>query len=253
MSFIVVIPARYASTRFPGKPLIDIGGKPMVVRVAERAALSSATRVVIATDDARIALACSGAALSVAMTRADHPTGTDRLSEVATQLALPDDAIVVNVQGDEPLIPVSAIERVAVLLAETPKAAMATLCHPIHDVNDAMNPNVVKCVLDEGGLALYFSRAPIPWQRDRFARDRVGPPAAGAFRHIGIYAYRAGFLRTFARLPPGKLEVLEALEQLRVLEAGYRIAVAMTPVPFPPGVDTEADLLRAQVLAEQRE
>lgn len=245
MSFVVVIPARYASTRFPGKPLIDIGGKPMVVRVAERAALSSATRVVIATDDARIAVACSGVGLSVAMTRADHPTGTDRLAEVATQLALPDDAIVVNVQGDEPLIPVSAIERVAVLLAETPNAAIATLCHPIHDVNDAMNSNVVKCVLDEAGLALYFSRAPIPYARDAWTACAKSLPAElPVYRHIGLYAYRASFLRTFPTLSIPAIERFESLEQLRALAHGYRIAVGVVNEPLPPGVDTPEDYTR---------
>ena len=250
--FIVAIPARYGASRLPGKPLRLIAGEPMVLHVARRALAAGARQVVLATDDERIAEAVAGQPLVVCMTRADHASGTDRLAECAEQLGWSDSQIVVNLQGDEPFAPPQGIRAVADCLARA-DAEMATLVTAIEDSETLFDANAVKVVCDSQGRALYFSRAPIPWQRDRFARDRVGPPAAGAFRHIGIYAYRAGFLRTFARLPPGKLEALEALEQLRVLEAGYRIAVAMTPVPFPPGVDTEADLLRAQVLAEQRE
>ena len=250
--FIVAIPARFGASRLPGKPLRLIAGEPMVLHVARRPLAAGARQVVLATDDERIAEAVAGQPLVVCMTRADHASGTDRLAECAEQLGWSDSQIVVNLQGDEPFAPPDGIRAVADCLAGA-DAQMATLVTAIEDSETLFDANAVKVVCDSQGRALYFSRAPIPWQRDRFARDRVGPPAAGAFRHIGIYAYRAGFLRTFARLPPGKLEVLEALEQLRVLEAGYRIAVAMTPVPFPPGVDTEADLLRAQVLAEQRE
>lgn len=249
MSFIVVIPARYASTRFPGKPLIDIAGKSMVVRVAERAAQSTATRVVVATDDARIADVCVASQVNVVMTRDDHPTGTDRLAEVAALLALDDAAIVVNVQGDEPLIPAFAIERVAGLLTENPHAAIATLCHPIHDAAEAVNPNIVKCVLDETGLALYFSRAPIPYARDAWAASvHAMPPGLPLYRHIGLYAYRASFLRTFPTLAVPAIERFESLEQLRALAHGYRIAVGVVNEPLPPGVDTPEDyerLLRA--------
>ncbi len=249
MSFIVVIPARYASTRFPGKPLIDIAGKPMVVRVAERAALSTATRIVVATDDPRIAAACAANDVQIAMTRDDHPTGTDRLAEVAAKLGLDDDAIVVNVQGDEPLIPAFAIDRVAGLLAEKPQASIATLCHPIHDAAEAINPNIVKCVLDETGLALYFSRAPIPYARDAWAASvHAMPPGLPLYRHIGLYAYRASFLRTFPTLAVPAIERFESLEQLRALAHGYRIAVGVVNEPLPPGVDTPEDyerLLRA--------
>lgn len=245
MSFIVVIPARYASTRFPGKPLIDIGGKPMVVRVAERAALSSATRVVVATDDEAINAACVREGIAVAMTRSDHPTGTDRLAEVVNQLALDDDAIVVNVQGDEPLIPASAIELVAALLVGKPDAAIATLCHPIHNAADAINPNVVKCVIDAAGLALYFSRAPIPYARDAWSQGVATlPPNLPLFRHIGLYAYRASFLRTFPALAVPAIERFECLEQLRALAHGYRIAVGVVMDPLPPGVDTPEDYQR---------
>ncbi|MFH1600330.1 MAG: 3-deoxy-manno-octulosonate cytidylyltransferase [Pseudomonadota bacterium] len=248
--FIVAIPARFGASRLPGKPLRLIAGEPMVVHVARRALAAGAREVVVATDDPRIADALAGQDLRVCMTRADHASGTDRLAECATQLAWPDDSIVVNLQGDEPFAPPEGIRAVADVLAGG-QAEMATLAAPIEDADTLFDPNAVKLVRDSKGLALYFSRAPIPWQRDRFARDRVGPVAGSALRHIGIYAYRAGFLRTFTQLPPGQLEQLEALEQLRVLEAGYRIAVGLTPVPFPPGVDTEADLARAEARFRQ--
>ncbi len=243
--FIVAIPARFGASRLPGKPLRLIAGEPMVVHVARRALAAGAREVVVATDNSRIAAALAGQDLRVCMTRADHASGTDRLAECATQLAWPDDTIVVNLQGDEPFAPPEGIRAVAQVLADG-QAEMATLAAPIDDADTLFDPNAVKLVRDRNGLALYFSRAPIPWQRDRFARDRVGPIAGAALRHIGIYAYRAGFLRTFSGLPPGSLEQLEALEQLRVLEAGYRIAVGLSPVPFPPGVDTESDLARAE-------
>lgn len=243
--FIVAIPARFGSSRLPGKPLRLIAGEPMVVHVARRALAAGAREVVVATDDVRIADALAGQDLRVCMTRTDHASGTDRLAECAVQLGWPDEAVVVNLQGDEPFAPPEGIRAVAGVLAQGP-ADMATLGVPVEEAETLFDPNAVKVVRDRNGLALYFSRAPIPWQRDRFARDRLGPVAGGALRHIGIYAYRAGFLRTFTELPVGNLEQLEALEQLRVLEAGHRIAVGVSPVPFPPGVDTEADLARAE-------
>ena len=245
VSFIVVIPARYASTRFPGKPLIDLNGKPMVVRVAERAARSGAVRVLVATDDARIVAACDEWGVACAMTRSDHPTGTDRLSEVATSLNLPDDVVVVNVQGDEPLLPPEVIDQVAALLAGNPTASIATLCHPIQDVADIANPNVVKCVLGETGEALYFSRAPIPYARDAWRNGIDGvPDAMPIYRHIGLYAYRAGFLRRFPQLSVPAIERYEALEQLRALAHGFRIAVGVVPDALPPGIDTPDDYER---------
>ena len=248
--FIVAIPARYASTRLPGKPLLLIAGEPMILHVARRALAAGASAVVVATDDERVALALRGQPLTVCMTLAAHPSGTDRLAECARQLAWPDDQIVVNLQGDEPFAPVEGIRAVARTLAAS-EAEMATLAAQISDCETLFDPNVVKVVRDARGLALYFSRAPMPWQRDRFASDRVSAPADGALRHIGIYAYRAGFLRRFAALPQGELERLESLEQLRVLEAGERIAVGLTPVLFPPGVDTAEDLARADTRALQ--
>jgi 3-deoxy-manno-octulosonate cytidylyltransferase (CMP-KDO synthetase) len=247
--FIVAIPARHDATRLPGKPLRLIAGEPMVVHVARRALSAGASQVVVATDDERIAEAVRGHALTVCMTRREHASGTDRLAECAQQLGWSADQIVVNLQGDEPFAPPEGIRAVARALAEG-GAPMATLAIAIEDADTLFDPNAVKVVRDGNGRALYFSRAPIPWQRDRFARDQVGALEQGAFlRHIGIYAYRAGFLHTFTQLPPGKLELLEGLEQLRVLEAGHAIAVAISPVPFPPGVDTEADLERANAIA----
>jgi 3-deoxy-manno-octulosonate cytidylyltransferase (CMP-KDO synthetase) len=245
VSFTVVIPARYASSRFPGKPLIDLGGKPMVVRVAERALQSGAARVVVATDDARIEAACVAHRLSVLMTRSDHATGTDRLSEVVAALGLPDDAIVVNVQGDEPLIPPQVISRAATHLAASPDAAIATLCHRIHDVVDVVSPNVVKCVLNEQGEALYFSRAPIPFDRDRWSHKILDvDDNLPVYRHIGLYAYKAKFLRAFPGLAMPAIERFEALEQLRALAHGFRIAVLTVDEPLPPGVDTPEDYER---------
>lgn len=245
MKFIAVIPARWASTRFPGKPLIDLGGKPMVVRVAERAQQSSATRVLVATDDARIFEVCEQHGISVVMTRSDHPTGTDRLSEVAAALGLSDDQIVVNVQGDEPLIPPTVIDRTAAWLGAHPESAMATLCHPIHAVEEVASSNVVKCVLDEKHNALYFSRAPIPYARDSWSatggRIEAIPPDLPVFRHIGMYAYRAGFLKAFPALSIPAIERYESLEQLRALAHGYRISVMRIDEALPPGIDTPAD------------
>jgi len=243
VSFAVVIPARYASTRFPGKPLADLGGKPMVVRVCARAAASGAASVHVATDDARIAQAVRTHGFEALMTRADHASGTDRIAEAVAQLGLRDDAIVVNVQGDEPLIAPALIAQVAAALASNPRAAVSTACHPIHDAESAFNPNVVKVVLDAQGEALYFSRAPIPWARDAYAAGERRPPKGmPMYRHAGIYGYRVAFLKRYAALEPSPLESFEALEQLRVLWHGDRIAVAVSHDEIPPGVDTPADL-----------
>jgi 3-deoxy-manno-octulosonate cytidylyltransferase (CMP-KDO synthetase) len=245
MKFSVIIPARYASTRFPGKPLADVAGKPMVVRVAERARRSGAAEIIIATDDARIAAAARRHGFEAVMTSRRHASGTDRLAEVAARRRYPAEHIVVNVQGDEPLIAPSLIRRVATGLARHPAAAMATACHRIRDARDLVNPNIVKVALDRDGYALYFSRAPIPWARDAFARklSRV-PPGLPAYRHLGIYAYRAAFLRAFSRLPPAAIERFEALEQLRALAHGHRIHCEVTRAAQHPGVDTPADLRR---------
>jgi 3-deoxy-manno-octulosonate cytidylyltransferase (CMP-KDO synthetase) len=219
----------------------------MIVRVAQRAAQSGAARVTVATDDERIAAACRAHAVDAVMTRADHPTGTDRLAEAARLLALRDDEIVVNVQGDEPLIDPALLREVAALLHRSRDAAMATACHPVADAAEAFNPNVVKVVLDAGGPALYFSRATIPWARDAFAASRERVPAdVPLYRHYGLYAYRVGFLRAYPALPASPLERAEALEQLRALWHGYRIAVAVTGGTPAPGVDTPEDLERAR-------
>ena len=245
--FTVAIPARMGASRLPGKPLRLLGGDPLVLHVVRRALAAGASDVVVATDDARIADALAGSGVAICMTRSDHASGTDRLAECAVQRGWDDDRIVVNLQGDEPFAPVAGIRAVAGCLASS-GAPMATLAAPVDDLAAVFDPNAVKVVRAANGDALYFSRAPVPWDRDRFARERVGPAAGGWLRHIGIYAYRAGFLRRFAALPVGTLERIEALEQLRVLEAGERIAVAVSPVPFPPGVDTEADLARAEAV-----
>jgi 3-deoxy-manno-octulosonate cytidylyltransferase (CMP-KDO synthetase) len=230
LTFSVIIPARYASTRFPGKPLVDLAGKPMVERVCERAAQSGASGVHVATDDERIASAVKAHGFKVVMTRADHASGTDRLAEAATQLGLGDQHIVVNVQGDEPLIEPKLIGQLAERLGS---ADMATACHAIHDVASLANPNVVKVVMDATGHALYFSRSRIPYPREG---------EAPCFRHAGIYAYRVGFLRRYAALAPAPLERTEALEQLRALWHGHRIAVVVSETDIPPGVDTPQDL-----------
>jgi 3-deoxy-manno-octulosonate cytidylyltransferase (CMP-KDO synthetase) len=234
--FAVLIPARYASTRFPGKPLADIGGKPMVVRVCERARRSGAVAVCVATDDQRIADAVRLHGFEARITRADHPSGTDRVAEAAALMGLADDAIVVNVQGDEPLIAPPLIARVARALEDDAQASVSTACHPLGERDAAAfaNPNVVKVVLDAKGGALYFSRAGIP-----FPREGGTPPC---YRHVGIYGYRMAFLRRYAALAPSPLEVIEQLEQLRVLWHGHRIAVVVEEGEVPPGVDTPADL-----------
>ncbi|RDS83805.1 3-deoxy-manno-octulosonate cytidylyltransferase [Dyella monticola] len=244
--FIVAIPARYGSTRLPGKPLRTIAGVPMVVRVAQRARQAGASQVVVATDDERIADALAGQDVDVCMTRGDHASGSDRLAECAAYYGWGDDSIVVNLQGDEPFAPAAGIQEVAYALARD-NAPVATLATPITDAHELFDPNVVKLVRTAQGRALYFSRAPLPWARDAFATHRDALPADLPFlRHIGIYAYRAGFLQQYTQLPRTLLEQAESLEQLRVLEHGYAIAVRLTPEPFPPGIDTEADLQRAE-------
>ena len=250
--FTVLIPARYASTRLPGKPLSDIGGKPMVVRVAERARAGGASNVVVATDDERIRDAVIAHGIDAVMTRGDHPTGTDRLAEAANLLGLDDRAIVVNVQGDEPLLEPSLMAEVAETLATHEDASIATACHLIDDPTEAFNPNVVKVVLDRAGYALYFSRATIPWARDAFAADLHSIPAGlPLYRHYGLYAYRVGFLRQYPSLQPAPIERFEALEQLRVLWHGYRIVVRITRGTPAPGVDTQEDLERVRKLFAQ--
>ena len=239
--FYVVIPARYASTRLPGKPLLDIAGRPMVAWVAERAKQSGAKQVVIATDDNKILLAVEQLGYQALMTRADHVSGTDRIAEVALKQAWPDDAIVVNVQGDEPLIEPSLIVEVATQLHNSQDAAMATACHAIQKKTDFLNPNIVKVVLDEKSNAMYFSRAPIPYPRDSFAEIGLQDNIP-AYRHIGIYAYRAKFLKQYASIQPSVLEQIESLEQLRVLHHGYKISVAITNNAPATGVDTQEDL-----------
>jgi len=248
MHFRVVIPARYASSRLPGKPLADIGGRPMVLHVVERALQAGAESVVVATDDSRVQQAVAAAGYPVIMTSPDHQSGTERLVEVAETLGWDDDTLVVNVQGDEPLINPALIREVARQLVLHQDAVMATLAHPIHDHADFINPNVVKVVVDEAGYALYFSRAPIPWPRDAFSLQQAMPHELGALRHIGLYAYRAGFLRTYASLAASPLERFEMLEQLRVLWHGHRISLGITPVAPVPGVDTPEDLARVRGL-----
>jgi len=248
--FHVVIPARYASTRLPGKPLADIAGRPMVAWVAERAAQSGAEEVWVATDHEEVLAAARRHGFSACMTRSDHATGTDRIAEVAAARNWPDDAIVVNLQGDEPLMDAELLRQVADNLDAHPGAAIATACHPIADAAEFFNPNVVKVVLDREGYALYFSRAPIPWARDGFAADRRRLPAGmQALRHIGLYAYRAGFLRRFSSLAPAPAEQLEALEQLRALWHGHKISVAIAGRAPAAGVDTPEDLERVRRLA----
>ncbi len=245
--FLVVIPARYASTRLHAKPLADIAGKPMVVHVAQRARASGAKAVWVATDHQQVFDAVRSHGHQALMTRSDHATGTDRIAEVAEQLGLAADEIVVNVQGDEPLIAPELIRAVAQSLDEHATASIATACHPITDVETLLNPNAVKVVLDHGGHALYFSRAPIPYPRDSLALNQGALPAGlPSYRHIGIYAYRARFLRLYNRLEPAAIERFEALEQLRALWHGYRIAVAVTASAPESGVDTVEDLERVR-------
>ena len=244
MSFIAIIPARYASTRLPGKPLVDIHGKPMVVHVMERARESGASRVIVATDHPDVAKAVEAAGGEVCMTRADHQSGTERLAEVIEKYQFADDEIIVNVQGDEPMIPADIVRQVATNLAKA-DAGMATLAVPITDAEEAFNPNAVKVVMDAQGYALYFSRATIPWDRERYAasRDIIGDTL---LRHIGIYAYRAGFIRRYIAWAPCPLEQIELLEQLRVLWYGEKIHVAVAETVPGTGVDTPEDLARVR-------
>ena len=252
--FTILIPARLASTRLPGKPLADLGGRPMIVRVAEQAALAGAIRVVVATDAIEIEKAVRDAGFEAVMTRSDHPSGTDRLAEAASLLALEDDHIVVNLQGDEPEVAPSLLEAVASRLAAEPDLAMSTAAHQIDSLADWLNPNVVKVVIDHRGRALYFSRAPIPFMRDAMkgfpsvlpTELPRFPDGVRAMRHIGLYGYRAGFLRRYASLQPTALEAAEALEQLRALAHGHAISVVDTALAPPAGIDTEADLIAAR-------
>jgi 3-deoxy-manno-octulosonate cytidylyltransferase (CMP-KDO synthetase) len=251
LRFTVLIPARYASSRLPGKALADIGGKPMVVRVADRARASGAGAVWIATDDARIVAAAREHGCDALLTRADHASGTDRLAEAAATLGLADDEIVVNVQGDEPLMPPDLVGRLAHALAQRTSASIATACVPITDPEKMRNPNVVKVVCDHSGYALYFSRSPIPYARDAVAAGgpaAVLPDGLPADHHLGIYAYRAGFLRAYAKLAPAPIERFEALEQLRALWHGHRIVVDLTMGTPAPGVDTPEDLERVRAI-----
>ena len=256
--FIALIPARLASSRLPQKPLADLGGVPMVVRVARQAAASGAARVVVCADHARIVAACQQHGVESLLTSDQHPTGTDRLSEGAHQLGLDPGAIVVNVQADEPLIPPAAIRSVAEVLQARPDCDIATVAHPLARLEELFDPNVVKVVTDALGRALLFSRAPIPWARDEFAdawQRAAGQPPAGrwpealtALRHVGLYAYRAGFLQRFRSLSPAPIELAEKLEQLRALWHGSHIAVMRIDSALPPGVDTPEDLIRVRAL-----
>ncbi len=246
MTFIVIIPARLGSTRLPNKPLADLGGTPMVVRVAQRALESGAARVIVAADHADIAAACAQHGVEVCMTRAEHPSGTDRIAEVARTLGLAPDAVVVNLQGDEPLIDPALLAATAAHISAT--VPMATCAHRLTDSADVFNPNVVKVVLDKAGRALYFSRAAIPWHRDGFAQSTGHlPDGYLALRHIGLYAYSNAFLQAYPLLAPSPLEAIEALEQLRVLWHGYPIAVHVTDAAPPAGVDTPEDLARVRL------
>ena len=243
MSFVVIIPARYASTRLPGKPLVDINGKPMVVHVLERARESGAERIIVATDNEEVMAAVQAVGGEVCMTRADHQSGTERLAEVVEKCGFSDETVIVNVQGDEPMIPPAIIRQVADNLAARRDVGMATLAVPIESAEEAFNPNAVKVVMDAQGYALYFSRATIPWDRDRFAasRETIGD---SFLRHIGIYGYRAGFIRRYVSWQTSPLEQIEMLEQLRVLWYGEKIHVDVASVVPGTGVDTPEDLER---------
>lgn len=257
MSFRVVIPARFASTRLPGKPLAEIAGRPMIAHVWERARASRAAEVIIASDDERVLAAAAAFGADAERTSPDHLSGTDRIAEVAERRGWPDDCVVVNVQGDEPLLPEVVVDQVAANLIANPDAGMSTLAEPIRERSRVFDPNVVKVVTRADGFALYFSRAPIPWQRASFA-EGVSVADAGAEmtgpwrRHLGIYAYRVGLLRRFVTWPPAALEEIEMLEQLRVLHAGVGIHVADACAPVPAGVDTPDDLERVRALLAAR-
>ncbi len=247
-AYTVIVPARLASTRLPNKPLADIHGLPMVVRVAQRAALSNASQVVVAADSIEVVQACQAHGVRAMLTQGDHPSGSDRLAEASALLGLKPHDVVVNVQGDEPLINPVLINQVAELLVQRPSASMSTAAHEIHELAEFTNPNVVKVVIDQSQLALYFSRAPIPWWRDGFAKGIETLPQPAPLRHIGIYAYRVGFLQSFPTLQAAPIETGEALEQLRALWHGHKIAVHITPDVPGPGVDTPEDLERVRAL-----
>ena len=253
MATTVLIPARLASSRLPEKPLADLGGVPMVVRVAQRVAqaLAADTRVVVACDSPRIVSACEAFGVQALMTHSDHASGSDRLAEACQLLGLPDQDIVVNVQGDEPLIDTALVAAVAGLLHQYPQASMGTAAHAIQDGADFYDPNVVKVVCDAAGMAMYFSRAPIAWWRDRPTAIPTALPQPAPLRHIGIYAYRAGFLREFPKLVQAPMELSEALEQLRALWHGHKIAVYLSETAPGPGVDTPQDLERVRRLLAQ--
>ena len=254
MSFHVVIPARLGSTRLPRKVLREVGGKPLVQHVWEAARASGAEEVVIATDEEIVAQAARDFGAQVSMTAATHQSGTDRVNEVARARGWAKDCLVVNLQGDEPLMPPALVREAARLLVEDASADIATLCHPLHSAEEWLNPNVVKLVMDRRGYALYFSRAPLPWKRDPVsATDPAAhmPPEL-AYRHIGLYAYRVGSLAQFSELPPSELEQCEALEQLRALTHGFRIRVGITLQPPPRGVDTEDDLAAVAAILARR-
>lgn len=254
MSFTIIIPARMKSTRLPNKPLKDILGSPMIVRVAEAARRTHAARIVVATDHPDILEACKAHGVEAVMTREDHTTGTDRLAEAARLIGLGPDEIVVNLQGDEPLMPEAVVNDVADLLASRPECAIATAAHTIHSVEDFFNPNVVKVELDGRGNALTFSRAPIPWPRDAFREDRSRlPEGFQPLHHLGLYAYRVSFLEKFPQLPPAPIERTESLEQLRALWNGDRIAVLVLDEALPAGVDTEEDLERVREVFRKRQ
>jgi 3-deoxy-manno-octulosonate cytidylyltransferase (CMP-KDO synthetase) len=249
MSFTVVIPARYASSRLPGKPLLDIGGKPMVQRVYEQAALSSASRVIIATDSEQIEKAANAFGAEVYMTSKQHSSGTDRIQEVVQKAGIEETELLINVQGDEPLIPPSVINQVAENLVGTSEAGIATLCEAIVDLESLLDPAVVKVVSDDNGMALYFSRAPIPWPREQFAdKASVLPENGRWFRHLGIYAYRVAFLNQYVGWQPSELEQLEKLEQLRAMSHGIKIHVVEALETVPAGIDTLIDLERVRAL-----
>lgn len=248
MGFKIVIPARYASSRLPAKPLLDLGGKPMVVRVAERVTAAGAEEIWVATDHPEVFKVAQAHGLDVVMTREDHPSGTDRIAEVASLLGWGEDTLVVNVQGDEPLVDPAVVAATAAQLAAS-GAAIATVAHPINDSADFFNPNVVKVVTAANGDAIFFSRAPIPYARDHFALDKNSLPGSfPAYRHVGLYAYRCSFLKAYAGLAMAPVEQFEALEQLRALWHGYRISVALIDEVPAPGVDTPEDAARMRKL-----
>ena len=261
MTFVVIIPARYASTRLPGKLLLDVAGKPLIQRVYEQAIESHAQRVIIATDDERIRSVAQGFGAEVCMTSSQHRSGTERLAEVCQKEQFSDDTVVVNLQGDEPLVPPQLLDQAANNLLRYTQASMATLCVRIHDIEEVLNPHAVKVVFDNTGYALYFSRAPIPWDRDDFPdaiteftehKDRLNLHRVNYYRHIGLYAYRAGFIQQYISWEPGPLETVEALEQLRVLYHGHRIHVEAACAEPGLGIDTQADLETVIALIESQ-